>query len=120
MSMCSVIIWGVGMPWFKRRNQQKVVREKASNLELQRVESDGVEKAKITELQHADSNGAGVGTKEIGSHEVQGTLLYLLLFFSFLLLLQVAYLPRTNTSSNETHSSGRNYLLLFLYFHLFI
>eukprot|EP00026_Physarum_polycephalum_P008323 Phypoly_transcript_08405.p1 GENE.Phypoly_transcript_08405~~Phypoly_transcript_08405.p1 ORF type:complete len:486 (+),score=70.02 Phypoly_transcript_08405:83-1459(+) len=40
MSMSSVIIWGVGMPWFKRRNQQKLAREKAKSVELQRVDSE--------------------------------------------------------------------------------
>jgi hypothetical protein len=26
--MCSVLIWGVGMPWFKRRNANKGLRER--------------------------------------------------------------------------------------------
>jgi hypothetical protein len=37
MSMSSVIIWGIGMPWFKRRNQQKILREKAKNVELEQT-----------------------------------------------------------------------------------
>ena len=46
MSVCSVITWGVGMPWFKRRHQQKIAREKAKNVELEQHGSkqEGVEK----------------------------------------------------------------------------
>lgn len=40
MSMSSVIIWAVGMPWFKRRNQQKILREKEKEIELEKKEKE--------------------------------------------------------------------------------
>jgi len=57
MSMSSVILWGVGMPWFKRRNQQKIEREKVKNVELEHhaenaVGKEGLEKQEVQAHAH--------------------------------------------------------------------